>query len=283
MSFLRDHRLDLFAVEDSVWVLHAPTGVPAYDFGLDHVFACRRPWQRPARVAAIARFGAVPDYPSAWAALRKEGIDLIHDPTQHQLASDLPAWYPRLARLTPRSVWFDRPPSAREVGQVFDWPVFVKGSRQTSRHRADLAVARSADDFERIMTEYQRDPILCWQPVVCRELVALRRVGGETGGKMPAAFEFRTFWWHGDLVGDGPYWSGFSDYTWTPDERRAGLAVARAAADAVGVPFLVVDIAQAQAGEWLVIECNDGQESGYAGVSPFALWNNILERERLRG
>ena len=24
-------------------------------------------------------------------------------------------------------------------------------------------------------------------------------------------------------------------------------------------------------------ECNDGQESGYAGVSPFALWQNVVE------
>jgi hypothetical protein len=33
----------------------------------------------------------------------------------------------------------------------------------------------------------------------------------------------------------------------------------------------------------IVIECNDGQESGYAGVSPFVLWKEVvrIERERL--
>ena len=27
---------------------------------------------------------------------------------------------------------------------------------------------------------------------------------------------------------------------------------------------------------WLVIECNDAQESGYAGNSPLRLWRNLL-------
>jgi hypothetical protein len=43
------------------------------------------------------------------------------------------------------------------------------------------------------------------------------------------------------------------------------------------VPFLVIDIAQRQDGRWVLIECNDGQESGYAGVSPFSLWQHVVE------
>jgi hypothetical protein len=46
------------------------------------------------------------------------------------------------------------------------------------------------------------------------------------------------------------------------------------------VPFLVVDIAQTETGQWIVIECNDGQESGYAGVSPFGLWQRIVDLEK---
>jgi hypothetical protein len=283
VSFIRDHSLDLLLVEETLWVLYASTGTPAYDFSLDRLLACRRLWQRPDQIAAVARFGAVPDYAATWAALRGEGIALIHNPVEHRRASELPDWYPLLAHLTPRSVWFEHPPAASEVRRTFDWPVFVKGSRQTSRHQADLAIARSAEEFDRIMAAYREDAILAWQPVVCRELVHLRPVAGETGNKVPAAFEFRTFWWHGELAGCGPYWSAFGEYDWTEDERREGLRVAREAAHAVAVPFLVVDIAQTKTGQWIVIECNDGQESGYAGVSPFALWSRLLELERARG
>jgi len=48
------------------------------------------------------------------------------------------------------------------------------------------------------------------------------------------------------------------------------------------VLVLVVDVAQSIDGRWIVIECNDGQESGYAGVSPIGLWQNIIALEKAR-
>jgi hypothetical protein len=41
--------------------------------------------------------------------------------------------------------------------------------------------------------------------------------------------------------------------------------------------ILTIDVAQTIAGEWIVIECNDSQESGYAVISPFALWQNLID------
>jgi hypothetical protein len=41
----------------------------------------------------------------------------------------------------------------------------------------------------------------------------------------------------------------------------------------------VIDIAKTAQDEWIVIECNDAQESGYAGVSPKMLWDHILHIE----
>ena len=46
--------------------------------------------------------------------------------------------------------------------------------------------------------------------------------------------------------------------------------------------FLVVDVAQTASGEWIVIECNDGQEGGYAAVAPIALWQHIVDIEKRR-
>jgi hypothetical protein len=58
------------------------------------------------------------------------------------------------------------------------------------------------------------------------------------------------------------------------------MRLAREVAERISVPFLVVDVAQTVEGRWIVIECNDGQESGYAGVAPIALWNRLIEVER---
>ena len=45
------------------------------------------------------------------------------------------------------------------------------------------------------------------------------------------------------------------------------------------MPFVVVDLAQRADGHWIVIEINDGQESGYAGVPRLAMWHRIVEME----
>jgi hypothetical protein len=98
--------------------------------------------------------------------------------------------------------------------------------------------------------------------------------------KVPRSFEFRTFWWKGKLAGAGRYWWEGGAYDWTESERAAALAVGEEAAQRVAVPFLVIDLAQMADGRWIIIECNDAQESGYAGVSPIGLWQKIVDYER---
>lgn len=274
---------DLLLVEDMLWMLVAPTGQGIYDFPFDRFFACRHPYQLPERLVAVARAGAWNDYDARYRELEAEGIRLVHSPEQHLLASELPHWYPRLTDLTPRSLWFDEPPEAETVGRELGWPVFVKGERQTSRHRKSLSILEGPDDFRRAMEVYARDRILHWQRVVCREFRPLRRVEEAAPDRIPSSFEFRTFWWRGELVGWGPYWWQGSPYAASAEEQAAALVPAREAARRLAVPFLVVDVAQEVSGRWIVIECNDGQESGYAGISPFTLWRNILEVEREKG
>ena len=50
----------------------------------------------------------------------------------------------------------------------------------------------------------------------------------------------------------------------------------------IDIPFLVVDVAKTKAGHWIIIEINDGQECGYAGVEPYLLWQNIRDAELLK-
>lgn len=230
----------------------------------------------------MGRFGVASNYAELYERLLADGIQLIHTPVQYQRTSELPLWYPLISDLTPRSMWFEQPPPACEIERYFTWPVFVKGSHQTSKHRAALAIIRSPAQYEQVVEQYRSDPILHWQQLVCREFVPLRPIPAPAGDTIPPAFEFRTFWWRGQCVGSGPYWSALGSYTWTAQECGQALAVAGEAAARLAVPFLVVDVAQTETGAWIVIECNDGQESGYAGVAPIALWQNVLAAERAR-
>ena len=104
-------------------------------------------------------------------------------------------------------------------------------------------------------------------------------VSGEVPGKINPSVEFRSFWWYGACVGWGRYWYQVPAYDFT-DAVEVGLSIAREAADRVNVPFLVVDFAMTRYGDWIVIECNDAQESGYAAIPPHALWRQVLDRIR---
>jgi ATP-grasp domain, R2K clade family 3 len=280
MPYVDRSNLDLILLEDTVWVLVREVGLSSYDFNLTQFFVCRHPWQRPEQIQAIGRFGAVSNYDELYAQLAAEGIYLINSPAQHLCASELPVWYPLLAGLTPKSHWFSTPPSFESISQTLGLPLFLKGSRQTSRHRAALSIIHSAEEYDRAINIYAEDPILQWQDLVCREFVKLRSVPSAATEKIPASFEFRTFWWRCKCVGAGQYWS--IDYNWNRAEEIAALAIAQAAALRLNLPFVVIDIAQTIEGEWIAIECNDAQESGYAAVSPFALWQNIIDLESNR-
>jgi hypothetical protein len=278
MSQIAPEQLDLLLLEDTIWVLVGKVDLTSYDFALGDFFACRRPWQRPDSVLAIGRFGVATNYAQLYERLAADGIWLIHSPTQYRVASELPSWYPLLEGLTPYSEWFAAPPDAATIERKFGFPLFLKGSRQTSRHRAALSIIHSAAEYDRAIALYRADPILHWQDLVCREFIPLRPIPAAATEKIPPSFEFRTFWWRGQFVGAGQYWA--TDYNWSRTEEIAALNIARTAAARLNLPFVTIDVAQTIAGEWIVIECNDAQESGYGAVSPFGLWQNIIAIER---
>lgn len=279
-EFDSDDAVTLVQVEEALWVVWRPTGFARYDFEFEKFFACRHPWRPSGMVVAIARLGATGDYPERYARLRKRDISLIHTPEQYARASEITGWYSLLEDLTPRTVCFPDRPKVDQVTAQFRWPVFLKGSRQTSRHQRRLSVINNAEEFAAAMAEWETDPILRWQPVACREFVPLRLVGEQSPTTLPRAFEFRSFWWHGRCVGIGPYWTD-AEYSLGPDEQSLALEVGAEAARRVGVPFLVVDLAQTVDGRWIVIECNDGQDAGYAGINPMLLWRRVIDIELL--
>lgn len=178
--------------------------------------------------------------------------------------------------LTPRTWVVDALPSIDEIESRFEWPIFLKGSRQTSKHNPDLSIIQSRDHYKQASQKYRNDAILHWQKPVIREFVPLQPVAGSVPGKVPPSVEYRSFWWHGECVGWGRYWYQVAPYE-CPDV-ETGIAVAERAAALLSIPFLVIDFAKTADGRWIIIECNDAQESGYAGVQPQLLWQRVLER-----
>ncbi len=270
---------NLVELEDLLHLVIQPTGVPIYDFAPEAFFRCRHLWQVDTPITAVARMGAAQDYAERFQRFQAMGITLIHDPETYELTSMLPCWYPHLTKLTPRSMCFDQLPSSADIEDHFDWPVFVKGERQTNRHTRRQSIIENAQHFDELMREWQQEPILAWQKLVCREFIPLRSVATPSQSGMPKSFEFRSFWWRGSCVGVGRYWISES-YSMTESEMEALLRVGKEVVQRISATFLVIDIAQTEEGDWIVIELNDGQDSGYAGNNPFTLWQRVIELER---
>lgn len=267
--------MNLLLLENRLCILTAPTHVAGYDFDFELHFSCTHPYRIEAEIPTVLRTGAAADYAHEYEAHLANGLRLVNSPAEHELASELALWYPLLAGLTPRTICHDDFPSANEVEAEFGWPIFLKGSRQTSKHNPDLSIIRSREHYARAMEAWRQDSILHWQKVAVREFIPLQRVAGEVAGKVNPSLEFRTFWWHGQCVGAGQYWSQVPAYQVA--DLDAGVALAGVAAARLQVPFLVVDVAKTADGRWIVIECNDAQESGYTAVPPNLLWRRVVD------
>jgi hypothetical protein len=267
--------MNITRVEEKLMIISQPIGVSVYDFDFDLHFRCTHPHALEGIEPCVLRIGPILEYEREFNQRAHEGFKLINSPSEHLLASVLEAWYPKLVDLTPRSKVFDELPTIEEIEADFLWPVFLKGSRQTSSHNPELSVIRSAADYRNAFKCYRSDRILHWQKPVVREFVPLLPAPGSVPGKVKPSLEFRSFWWRGRCVGWGQYWYQIPAYE-APDI-ELGLDLARQAVARLQVPFLVVDFAKTLDGKWIVIECNDAQESGYAAIFPPVLWRNILD------
>ena len=181
--------MNIARIADKFIVCSEEIGVAAYDFNFDLHFDCDHPYRIEHEELCILRVGPIPDYESAFKENLEIGLRLVNSPAEHALASELENWYPHIQKLTPRTLVFDTLPTADEIELHFQWPIFMKGSRQTSKHNPELSIIRSRAHYETAAQAYRSDPILHWQKPVIREFIPLMPTAGDVPGKVPPSIE----------------------------------------------------------------------------------------------
>lgn len=269
---------DLFRIQDMVlWTRQI--NVANYDFSFRRYFECRSVFNG-ADELVLLRLGAIEDFDLLETKIRQMGMRLLFSKQEHNRASLIEHWYSLIQEYTPKTKVFDVFPSLDEVTSCFCFPIFVKGSRQTHGHRKESSIVDSAQAFLTLQEKWAYNKFLYWQKAAIREYVKLQVVDDSSfPDNVPICYEFRFFFWKKILVGYGPYWTFGPSYALDKNDVEEVSVLATKVADRIDVPFLTVDMAKTQEGKWLVIEVNDGQESGYSGVSPLKLWNNIFAIE----
>ena len=119
---------------------------------------------------------------------------------------------------------------------------------------------------------------MSWQKVAIREYVPLEIIDDTSfPDQVPVSREFRFFYFNGVCVGYGPYWYMGQSYQMNNWDIDAALELADWASKKMAAPFVAIDFAKTAAGDWIIIEVNDAQESGFVGLNPIALWNSIID------
>ncbi len=170
---------DFFTI-GNIAILYRQTGNDVYDFNFRNNYECRSIVSE-VEAPVLLHIGAVENYADVEAMFEEFGMKLLISEAEHLRCSTIEKWYPVLKDKTPFTKIYDEIPPLDELLQEFSFPVFIKGNRQTNRHKKSQCIIESADQYESLQKE------------------------------------------------------------------------------------------------WIIIEVNDAQESGYVGANPLVLWNNTIE------
>jgi hypothetical protein len=217
-------------------------------------------------------------YTTVYDHLFRKNVRLVNSPSQHQLAMEFDKFYPLLVDITPKSVVIENVNDVSKHMADFSFPVFVKGLIKSNKALGVKSVMAEDPQSLRILVE----SILNLQKlsrgkVVIREFVHLRH--SQTDGNMfPISREYRLFVYNNRVFSHSFYWDEYDDpFPLNTQELETITRFAQEVSNRLKVPFISVDVAQLENGNWTVIETADGQFSGLSHLSPLIFWNKLKD------
>ena len=273
---LRQFCDDFIQIGD-IAILQRTTGNEVYDFNFRYFFDCKSIVSE-VDSPVLLHIGAVEDYEEMETLIENMGMKLLVSNDDHLLCSTIEKWYPLICEKTPYTKVYDEFPSVDTLLEDFSFPVFIKGNRQTNKHNRSQCIIDNTEAYEKLQRTWKNDSILSWQKVAIREYVKLQKIDDTSYPEMvPISYEFRFFCFEGKCVGYGPYWYMGNKYAMQSEDEDSAIELSEWVAETVGARFVAVDLAKTDDGEWIVIEINDAQESGFVGIEPISLWENTIE------
>jgi len=232
----------------------------------------------PAGSLIIPRYSALPFNEELEDDVRALGSQLINTHAEHVYVANLRNWYYHLADYTPRT-WF-------ALDQVPDkGPFVLKGATNSKKHFwTSHMYAEDKREAVDVFTRLAGDGYVGNQPIYVREYVPLRKFCDSISGQgPPVTEEYRFFVLDGEVLCGGFYWSGYLDDI--EEEVSADFVPRDFLQKVIGqvsqyVRFFVVDVARTAKGDWLVIELNDGQQSGLSAIEPNDLYRSLDKKLR---
>jgi len=227
--------------------------------------------QVPANSLVIGRYSVLPFYNELEKDLNFINSKLINNFSQHKFIADIEKWYPIVEDISPKT-WFSRWDLIPEGKYV------VKGKTNSRKFKWNTHMfADCKQNLQKVINRLYDDAFISEQGICVREYVPLKTYDIGMNG-MPFTNEWRLFFLGNELVSYGYYWSIYEREN-PEDLPKEAIDFAQMAAKRVSehTNFFVLDIAQKEDGEWILIEINDGQMSGLSTIDPSSFYKNLLK------
>ena len=225
----------------------------------------------PNNSLVVGRYSVLPFYKELETDLQYTNSILINSWDQHDYIADIERWTTDLKGLTPQT-WF-------EWYGVPEGSYIVKGRTNSRKFQwKDQMFAETKADISQIAQTLLLDQLIVPQGLCVRKYIPLRRFDTAING-LPICNEWRVFFFQRNLLSYGFYWSNFEEHKPYEKLPKKAMELLKHVATIVSkhTNFYVVDIAECENGDWIVIELNDGQMSGLSMNDPVTLYINLIK------
>lgn len=227
----------------------------------------------------IPRYSALPFYKELENDVKILGSRLLNTYNQHNYVADIINWYGDLENLTFPTWTLDS-----YFPDNVNGPFVLKGRTNSKKDKWNTHMfAKNKKEAIKVLGNLRDDDFIEPQGIVLRQYIPLVKLLEDPINKMPVTMEYRFFCLDGKILSSGFYWINFADEvkdlisTKTPDgATKLVEQVLRIIEDKIR--FVVVDVAlKADGNEWIVVELNDGQQSGISMNDPEVLYKNLYQ------
>lgn len=219
----------------------------------------------------IPRYTALPFNKELCEDIKELGSVPINTNRQHNYVANMDHWYTDLEGLTPKT-WF----SLDQIPE--EGPFFLKGSTNSRKHQWKThCFAANKKEAGEVYWRLTTDGLIGTQQIVIREFVPLNTLMTGLNG-LPISEEYRFFVLDNKVIASGFYWSSHVDQLlkhYDPAVVPRGFLDEVIARVDGQCRFWVVDVARTASGDWIVVELNDGQQSGLSTVNPVELYTAL--------
>jgi len=226
--------------------------------------------QVPDNSLVIGRYSVLPFYKELEDELAFKNCILINSMEQHEYIADICNYYQDIKDFTPKTY--------TQWGDIGDGRWVVKGKTNSRKFRWNTHMyAEGRSQLLDAIRNLHQDQMIADQGIVVREYVPLAKLGEGING-LPISKEWRCFCYKNNILATGFYWGNFQELD-PGSLPKGGLDFVQKIADIISLKtnFFVIDVAEKEDGGFIVIEINDGQQSGLSMVDPKELYSHLRD------